>query len=560
MGPLSMLSMFMPQSNPWQTPPYVPGPTPGAGDTGGGLFSMNPKSMGMLGLASGLLQAGAPSRTPNSFGSALGQGLLGGMNSYQHGVQAQRQEVMMQAQMEEMARKKKIAEALEGLYKPQTPSQTPSNIPPAPGMSANTSIGAFGTPDFATAPQPTQQATNAPAAPRGPTLEQLGPLIAAGVDIRPHLEFWKANNPETKVEGGYAYNPRDLKPGSFLPTQKITDDGKGVVTQIGPNGLPVVAPMAGSLSTYGQFQDVTEASKAGRDPFMGVTDAQGRPIPMTRERFAQTYGGVQPPNTQPASVPMFGLGTLNLSESQADVKGYAPTEADAIARLQRLGRQGQTGAFAVDPSKGGGIGQTAGEKTTQTTVAEGDAKKVLELEAKIPSMLNVNRRLDRMAALTADDKTYAAAGAEIKTTLGSIAQTFGLKVNPQKTANSEEYLAHVAELLKDRLASKDFGSGSGVSNLDILAAQKPLPEMAKTAAGRVQLINALKADTDRNLKDAQSARDYFDANNSLRGFRYPSELAAQQSQKETTVRDLSRDGAQAKPVRLKFNPQTGKIE
>jgi hypothetical protein len=203
--------------------------------------------------------------------------------------------------------------------------------------------------------------------------------------------------------------------------------------------------------------------------------------------------------------------------------------------MTQEGFANQYGGAGIPPRTPTGVGPTPAGRQAAVTAAEGDAKRVLELEGKIPSMLSVLRRLDRMEKLSADETTFAAAGSELKTMLGSIAQAFGLKVNSAKTGNSEEYLAHVAELLKDRLASKDYGSGTGVSNLDLIAARGPLPEIARTAQGRQQIIQALRADTERNLSDAQSARDYFDASGGLRGFRFPSELAAERDKR---TRDL----------------------
>lgn len=448
---------------------------------------LNPRTQGMLALSAGLLDAGAPRATPGGMGG-LGKAALTGISAYDNATKLDMQE-----------KTNRLANVL-GLMKIKRE------------LAQQDALAKFGQPSIAAGPSSGEQAmtvganegdigpTNTnlkrldaiEASPRPAQIPNFQGLIAAGVPgetVKALMEDWKLKNPEMQVHGGYAYNPRSIQPG-FLPQVKMTDDGKGVGLTPGPNGgLPSVAPLPGSLGTYGQFQDVTERTKARFDPFLGVTDAQGRPIPMTREQFATGTGGV----------------------SQGPQRGMGPTPA---------------------------------EKTALTTAAEGDAKRVLDLEAKIPNILSVQRRLGRMEALTKDDQTYAAAGAELKNTLGSIGQAFGLNINQAKTANTEEYLAHVAELLKDRLASKDFGSGSGVSNLDIIAAQKPLPELAKTGPGRLQIIQALKADAERNLGDAQAARDYFDANKGLRGFRFPSELEAQRKGREDRVRNLGREGRQ----------------
>jgi hypothetical protein len=511
---------------------------------------MDPKTQGLLAASGGLLAAGGRSNQPVGMGQALGQGILSGVQGYQQGIQAQRNNVMYQLQLEKLMREKKQQEALAALYGPQgsasasAPAETPS------GMSPSTSMSLFGTAEHATHPP-----TAAPAV-TGPTLAQIGQLAATGAKVDDHLKLWELRNPKINWQGGVPFDERTGQIRQGIPMLPQTNQqGFSTTPRFNPQtGQFEVGLTAGGPQAFGLQQDISESARARRDPFMGVTDASGRPIPMTREGFANTYGGVGAPGMAPQASSGASAGV-----PMADIVGYAPTEADALQRVRDAAKRGQTATFTVDPSRGGGMGQTAAEKTTATTVAEGDAKRVLQLEEKLPNLLSVQRRLDRMESLTKDDRTYAAAGAELKSMLGSIGQAFGLPIAKEKTANTEEYLAHVAELLKDRLASKDFGSGSGVSNLDILAAQKPLPELAKTAEGRMQLISALRADGQRAIKDAQAARDYFDANQSLRNFRFPSEVEYEQrSRVEALPKAPGTPPAPA--TRLKYNPKTGRIE
>jgi hypothetical protein len=72
------------------------------------LDYINPSQLALLGASSSLLQAGGPSRTPVSFGQALGQGIQGGLGGLQQAQQFQQMEQMNQfraAQAEEMKRK-----------------------------------------------------------------------------------------------------------------------------------------------------------------------------------------------------------------------------------------------------------------------------------------------------------------------------------------------------------------------------------------------------------------------------------------------------------------------
>lgn len=75
---------------------------------------LNPQALGLLGASASLLKASAPSRTPTSFGAALGEGLLGGLQTTQ---QAQQMELMNQlrtAQLTEAQRKAQQAATQQG--------------------------------------------------------------------------------------------------------------------------------------------------------------------------------------------------------------------------------------------------------------------------------------------------------------------------------------------------------------------------------------------------------------------------------------------------------------
>lgn len=66
---------------------------------------MDPKLMGVLAAAGAGLQASGPSRMPVSTGQVLGNALTAGLGGYAHGVQGQRQGILMAAQLSELAKK-----------------------------------------------------------------------------------------------------------------------------------------------------------------------------------------------------------------------------------------------------------------------------------------------------------------------------------------------------------------------------------------------------------------------------------------------------------------------
>ncbi len=289
----------------------------------------------------------------------------------------------------------------------------------------------------------------------------------------------------------------------------------GVNLQFGPQGVTGAQGIPGYNDARAATLTAEERAKANfRTMDVPTPGFPGSTMPTTVGRFVDNPS----PVASPVAAPTPSGATR------------APTVTpDMINRITDPAKRAEVMAAPVTPSAPIPTSaviprtQTPGERQAQVTKAEADAKRVQLLEEKIPSLNSTYRRLDRLEQLTQNGETYASAGAEIKTLLGSVAQGLGLKVNTDKTANTEEYIAHIAELLKERLSSKDYGSGTGISNLDLAAAGRPLPQVMSTPQGRMQIISAIKADTERALKDATAARDYFEKNTSLREFRFPSE-------------------------------------
>ena len=469
----------------------------------------DPQSMMMLALGSGLLKASGPSSVPTSLGSAIGEAGQSGILAAQNAQKLKMAQDLQKAQMEHMAMQNALLKAqsdregrktealskvggiLGGIYNSagqQALSQGAAEGDVGPTVSnAERMGGIMGGPQM-----------------QARALDVFDQLSLSGVDPNSLIETFKLRNPEMKVEGGYAYNPRTVSPG-FLPQIRVTNSGQAVgVTPSLSGGLPSVSALPGAVPTYRGFQRVNEEEKAMLDPFTGQVDAQGRPIPQTRFSFAQQF------NTPPQRV----SASDDSSAISAVANARGPMSADV-------------GPYNPARQVPQGMGPTIDQRSGMETKGTGDAKRVQTLEEKIPTLSNTLRILDRLEQLTSNDQTYSAAGAEIKATLNSMAQAFGVPLNVAKTANTEEYISRFSELLKERLASKDYGSGTGVSNLDIATAGRPLPELTKTAQGRMQIIQALRADAERSMKDAGAARSYFEQNRSLSGFRFPSEVEKQ---------------------------------
>lgn len=272
---------------------------------------LNPQSLGLLGAAGGLLQASGPSPFPVGAGQAMNQGLLGGLQGYGAGLQfqgQQQQQQLQRKQMElieqELATKKRQFDLQQqllgqfGLLGANAGSPTSGGLlggQTPPGMSPETSIRAFGTPQFASGGQP------APQAPQQSQQFPFSPTQMAGLQLAgmPNLTgAYNASQLNVDVKDGIMYDKKSGRVLGSVPTM----NQQGFSTQLVPDGRGgwTVQQTPGGLDAYTAQQDAAASASARRDPFMGVTDAQGRPIPMTREQFSQRYGG-QGQGQRPAS-------------------------------------------------------------------------------------------------------------------------------------------------------------------------------------------------------------------------------------------------------------------
>lgn len=352
----------------------------------------------------------------------------------------------------------------------------------------------------------------------------------------PGLEKWAAAmaqqyKPTDKIREAIALG---MKPG----TQQFN---AYVGTAYNQGGAWQVDPATGGVKLapgYAEGQGAVKGAEAAATaaygaPIQTTLNVNGKVMPVSLtpleyKKYTETgdiparFGGspVASPSGNATISPSVTLGEINRISDPND----RAAALDAYQNGRFEPRRGVTGG-GIPTRAVIGMGQDSATTAASTEMAGIHAKRVGALEEKIPTLNGTLRRLDRVEALTKDDKTYAAAGAELKTQLGSIAQGFGLKINADKTASTEQYIADLAELLKDRLASKDYGSGTGISNLDLATAGRPLPEVVKTAQGRMLIIDAIRKDTKRALEDATAARQYFAQNKTLDGFTYPSETA-----------------------------------
>lgn len=392
-------------------------------------------------------------------------------------------------------------------------------------------------------------------------LSMLNP--AAGTAL---LKVHQEMNPGLKIENGVALNPRMLQHGQIVPQVRVGQTGEASYITTTPNGGAQMAPVPGSLPTYRAFQDERNQSQAatdlvvvpptgpnsapryasraellGQQPQAPAVSGQNPPTSAAPTAAAPTTGAVpnfrtagagQTPNTRTQIL------SQELASEQAafqDAERRGDIGASAIARRNIANLETEIGkASAGAPRNAAGMSpaqqnETGAQAEGRKQLYQDNTKRFGEFDASIRSLNNVSRTLERLLALSNSGQTFSNAGAGFKSQLSSIGQALGIEINVDRLAQSEAYQAQIAELLKQRLGSKDYGSGSGVSNLDIIAASAPLPELVRSPQGQKQIIAALAQDTKESIADMQAYRDYYQRRmGNMDGFKYPSETVAQE--------------------------------
>lgn len=308
-----------------------------------------------------------------------------------------------------------------------------------------------------------------------------------------------ADSPQVRgaVSSAEAQAKAAFKPNTDIPGQVSTDEAVARAIY-GNNPIPFQAPQSGGLT------------------------------PQQAPQMAQVQSNLTPqqapqlPQNAPSNISGNFSGNPQAILSQINRISDPQERANATtAFTQQYGQQPTINVPSNVPTSGIKV-PTKPELEGQGNLLKTQADWVGSIPQKIVSVGSTMKYLNRLDALNADDKSYAGSGAEIKSLANNIAQSLGIPLNIDKTAGTEQYIATIGELIKSRLGSKDYGSGSGVSNLDLLTAQVPLPDLTKTRQGRAQLINALKADTVGSYNDLKSAREYWNQNNNLNNWEAPS--------------------------------------
>lgn len=311
-----------------------------------GILS-NPQDAALMQLGLGLLSQSGPSPRKVGTGEAFGKAGLSALDTYQQQQVNQRRDQLANMQM--MMQRYKMQKELEAKaafqeWIKRNSGGGQSNMPAAEmALAQGATQGDIG-PTVGNE-QRMAGIMSQGGAQRGqsvpPNFDELLGLGIPAQSVNAMRANWELRNPAATVHGGYAIPPmRGLSGPTALPQRTITPSGQGVQDIPGQG----VSPIPGSLQTYGAFRNIDEQSKAAYDPFMGVLDPQGRPIPMTRGEFAEQRRGqsqLTPSTEAPAPTERTGVGLTPFGKSTLETQGKkvaeyidkTRTEADQAASI-----------------------------------------------------------------------------------------------------------------------------------------------------------------------------------------------------------------------------------
>lgn len=442
---------------------------------------MDPGALMLLGLGQGLLKAGAPSPFPQGLGGGLAQGMQGALSNAMMGQQMQQQNTLVglekakQAMLEQQLKQAQAQfDMQQGILSrfgvtggpPSAPSLSP------PGMSPNTSIAAFGTPQFASSPS--QAAGHPQGFPFDPT--QMAAMRLAGMpDLIP---AYNASRPDLSIQNGFILDKHAGIQGSVPNTNQ---QGFSTITMQDPNapGGYRVQQVPGGNDAFTQQQLLSHAASSAYAPPITIpaSSPTAQPTMSTPYRFAVGQGA--PDVLRPGAAP--------------------------------------AGPGPAGPGSGSGVGAPAGmsaqvaaeqaaRATQQSEIAKNYGTIFNNLQNAAMSNPGKIAKTERIGTLLTDFE-----GGKFSKSAMGLAQAFnsaGFKVD-SKLPNKEAAEALSGEIALDlRSTASGGGMPGAMSDADREFLKGMTPALGQTAEGRKTIIESKVKVMQRENKVADLARQY----------------------------------------------------
>jgi len=303
--------------------------------------------------------------------------------------------------------------------------------------------------------------------------------------------------------GGQAQSPQ-----SPQPSGPMVGPGVGAAPSVGPAGA-----LPNSMAAQGGFP-------AGP---RGTLAEQADPNSPPNAEELRIHGG--PEGIQKAFADLTAKGKMQAADYYANLATkyniplYAANQGTESQRANMAMTDPQGTARALPKATaasgdGFGVSDPEGGKFRETAMASG--RKLLDADrTNLEKQVSALKTVQQMSELNqkGDIISGPLAGAKL-TAKRAWAQTFG---GPDPSVSDTEFYDKLnLSQLRDSL--KAYGSGTGISNLDLLTAMKTLPGTSNTPEGRQYIIDYMQGTLVSNVKNYQNAEAYYAQNRTLDGF------------------------------------------
>lgn len=310
----------------------------------------------------------------------------------------------------------------------------------------------------------------------------------------------KGYDPEHLYGGGPSGRAPALLPGALGAIEAKTYGRERAKAAMDPVQATFPGALPGQTKTMSKFEQITG------NPY-GSPQGMGGPTPTAP---AQTGFGAAPQGAGPGSPPPTGAGT-GAGQWYVDPSGQRHFVPQSVVDASKSGADFNM-SFAPQQSPGGQVISDP-IKTKMAEEAATSGRKILDkMLESAPNVQSEIQNLDELMNLNNTGQVIGGPFASAQLALRRAqAQLSG---NPDAdVAITEVYLKQVLTQLKDQL--KAFGSGTGISNLDLLTAERLLAIPDLTQVGRDGVLRLMKRAAVSQLMNTQDASMHLQMYRSL---------------------------------------------
>jgi hypothetical protein len=324
----------------------------------------------------------------------------------------------------------------------------------------------------------------------------------------------KRGTPDMQVSNGYAYDKNRVGAG-YLPQFNVSQDGKSSLTQIGPDGIPVVSAPPGAVETFKAYQGAQGSVK----PIKVWDPVQQREV-YTNETAAAT-GGAPPASMAGGRGNVQSSGysggdrnsanaeSIRMIQSELAKPGNSPADIAAMQReIQRLQLQGssspQSGNLAAGPSL---QEKATGTFNDKMATEQGDilTKGYTAANDAVSNLQGIQESRKSMQA-----GAFQGTGADAKLAITKFGQAVGINIDPEKATNTD----YLKSTLGNGLLEKAKTLGSNPSNADASRITDIVGSIGKDPGAMAKILDwqeamARKAIDQHNTKVDQASANGF---------------------------------------------------